>query len=61
MNLDAGRACLKARQQQEAHRQEALRQQVTQAVRGSAAVILPGFPNVRRACLFGSAWSKSDA
>ncbi len=54
VDLEACRAYLKARQQRAVQRQEALQQQVSQAVRAAAAAILPRFPNVRRAYLFGS-------
>jgi predicted nucleotidyltransferase len=55
VDLEACRAYLRARQQQEAQRQQALRQQVAEAVRRAAIAILPRFPQVRRAYLFGSA------
>ncbi|MFQ5859918.1 MAG: nucleotidyltransferase domain-containing protein [Anaerolineae bacterium] len=54
IDVEACRAYLRARQRREAEQQEALRQQVTQAVRTAAAAILPRFPQVRRAYLFGS-------
>lgn len=54
VDLEACRASLAARQRRERERREALRRQVTQAVRAAAAAILPRFPRVRRAYLFGS-------
>ncbi len=54
MDFAACRAHLLARQRQQDQEREALRQQVVQAVCSAARSVLPSFPQVRRAYLFGS-------
>ena len=54
VNVVACRAYLQARQRQRDLEQEALRQQVLQAVRTAAPSVLASFPQVWRAYVFGS-------
>lgn len=53
-DVAACRAHLRARQEQEYQVREARRQAALQAVRAAACAVLPRFPHVRRAYLFGS-------
>ncbi len=54
MDVKAVRAYLQERQRQRDQEREAFRQPIVQMVRAAARSVLPAFPQVRKAYLFGS-------
>jgi predicted nucleotidyltransferase len=54
IDVRAARAYLEAREQQQLHEREARRERAAQAARAAVRAVMPYFPSVAKAYLFGS-------